>query len=350
MKHKNELEQRNWVAKNASSTTKNAAGAHKDRKKAEKQGDIKHKNKDYFEHLETLFAEKLDESITDQDKKDVDAIKAAIKRLQNELNDPNPNVDKENIKQRIATEKKRLGLYGQSVDEHIVKVKGGYELKSKKTGKNLGKYPTRAGAEKRERQVQYFKHANEEVDMEGDTIKNSLHTIVRVASHLEKAVTDNEQFPEWVSEKIGSIKSMMVNVMDYVISSHERNYGDHLDHGPIDEAVEISNAHKSAHNLSRHLNASGLKVDYNQDGSATIIAKQKYGFKGEANYYGPGPIPSYALADAILRYMGGKYNLSEKELNNYTAKIGDLIVHITKTSPITHEIHISKPPWLAVAV
>lgn len=46
-----------------------------------------------------------------------------------------------------------------SVDEHIVKVKGGYELKSKHGNKNLGKYPTRAGAEKRERQVQYFKHA-----------------------------------------------------------------------------------------------------------------------------------------------------------------------------------------------
>jgi len=49
------------------------------------------------------------------------------------------------------------------LSEHIVKVKGGYELKSKKTGKNLGKYPTRAGAEKRERQVQYFKHANEDM-------------------------------------------------------------------------------------------------------------------------------------------------------------------------------------------
>lgn len=47
----------------------------------------------------------------------------------------------------------------ESVKEHIVKVKGGYELKSKSSGKNLGKYPTRAGAEKRERQVQYFKHA-----------------------------------------------------------------------------------------------------------------------------------------------------------------------------------------------
>lgn len=47
----------------------------------------------------------------------------------------------------------------KEVEEHIVKVKGGYELKSKHGNKNLGKYPTKAGAEKRERQVQYFKHA-----------------------------------------------------------------------------------------------------------------------------------------------------------------------------------------------
>lgn len=53
------------------------------------------------------------------------------------------------------------------VAEHIVKVKGGYELRSKHGNKNLGKYPTRAGAEKRERQVQYFKHAKEGV-AEGD--------------------------------------------------------------------------------------------------------------------------------------------------------------------------------------
>ena len=52
---------------------------------------------------------------------------------------------------------------GESVEqEHIVKVKGGYELKSKNGNKNLGKYPTKAGAEKRERQVQYFKHIGED--------------------------------------------------------------------------------------------------------------------------------------------------------------------------------------------
>jgi hypothetical protein len=73
---------------------------------------------------------------------------------------------------------------------------------------------------------------DQEQDLEGNTVKNSLHTIVRVATHLEKAVTDDEEFPEWVSEKIGSIKSMMVSVMDYVISSHEQANGDRLDHGP----------------------------------------------------------------------------------------------------------------------
>jgi hypothetical protein len=56
------------------------------------------------------------------------------------------------MRQLIETAEKVLA-------EHIVKVKGGYELKSKHGNKNLGKYPTKAGAEKRERQVQYFKHA-----------------------------------------------------------------------------------------------------------------------------------------------------------------------------------------------
>lgn len=43
------------------------------------------------------------------------------------------------------------------VAEHIGKVKGGYRLYSHK-GKNLGTFPNKAGAEKHEREVQYFKH------------------------------------------------------------------------------------------------------------------------------------------------------------------------------------------------
>jgi hypothetical protein len=47
--------------------------------------------------------------------------------------------------------------------EHIGKVKDGYRLYSHK-GKNLGTFPSKAGAEKHEREVQYFKHAGEGVE------------------------------------------------------------------------------------------------------------------------------------------------------------------------------------------
>ncbi len=40
----------------------------------------------------------------------------------------------------------------------IKKVKQGYRLVSKKSGRNLGTYPTKKQAEKREKQVNYFKH------------------------------------------------------------------------------------------------------------------------------------------------------------------------------------------------
>lgn len=50
------------------------------------------------------------------------------------------------------------------IDEHIVKIGSQYRLVSKKSGKNLGTYSSKAGAEKRERQVQYFKHHAEEAE------------------------------------------------------------------------------------------------------------------------------------------------------------------------------------------
>lgn len=54
--------------------------------------------------------------------------------------------------------RKKTGL-----SETIRKVKGGYRLVSK-SGKNLGTYPSKAGAKKREKQVQFFKHQHEETE------------------------------------------------------------------------------------------------------------------------------------------------------------------------------------------
>lgn len=44
-------------------------------------------------------------------KKDVEAIRAAIARMEREIADPNPHIDRENLRQRIAWEKRRLNLY-----------------------------------------------------------------------------------------------------------------------------------------------------------------------------------------------------------------------------------------------
>ena len=76
----------------------------------------------------------------------------------------------------------------------------------------------------RVRKTGFVKHDPDKAEHEGQTLKNSLHTIIRVASHLDKELSTRDNFPEWVSEKIGSVKSNMVAVMDYLISAKEMSH------------------------------------------------------------------------------------------------------------------------------
>jgi hypothetical protein len=74
---------------------------------------------------------------------------------------------------------------------------------------------------------------------EGHTLKNSLHTIIRVATHLDKALSTQDDFPEWVSEKIGAVKSNMVTVMNYLISSQEMQHdNDAMEGAKVDRMVQ----------------------------------------------------------------------------------------------------------------
>jgi len=68
-----------------------------------------------------------------------------------------------------------------------------------------------------------------EYNDEAGMTKDSLHTIVRHARELERALRDNENLPEWVQEKIGQIKGMMSSVTDYIISTHERDVEQHME-------------------------------------------------------------------------------------------------------------------------
>ena len=70
----------------------------------------------------------------------------------------------------------------------------------------------------------FLKHDPDKAEHEGETLKNSLHTIIRVATHLDKVLSTQDEFPEWVSEKIGATKSMMVGIMDYLLSAREMQH------------------------------------------------------------------------------------------------------------------------------
>jgi hypothetical protein len=75
------------------------------------------------------------------------------------------------------------------------------------------------------RRTGFVKHDMDQGEHEGHTLKNSLHTIARAASELDERLSVQSEFPEWVSEKIGAAKGMMVSVMDYLISSQEMQHG-----------------------------------------------------------------------------------------------------------------------------
>ena len=107
--------------------------------------------------------------------------------------------------------------------EHIVKVKDGYRLVSKKSGKNLGTYPTRAGAEKREREVQYFKHAGESVE-EAKATKTRLDPKCWKGKHKEGTkikggvrvnnCVPNESVDPQAEEEFNLIESIIDNLAD----------------------------------------------------------------------------------------------------------------------------------------
>ena len=76
----------------------------------------------------------------------------------------------------------------------------------------------------RMRKSGFIKNDPDRAEHEGQTLKNSLHTIIRLATHLDKELSVRDSFPEWVSEKVGSVKTDMLSVMNYIISAQEMQH------------------------------------------------------------------------------------------------------------------------------
>ena len=144
--------------------------------------------------------------------------------------------------------------------EHIVKVKGGYRLVSKKSGRNLGTYPTRAGAEKRERQVQYFKHAGESVeqgvaeDSEDPSEKFDIHgldpvtkkLLISIRSKYPWAKTDLEALLTYIKDEDTTLEKD-IDGLEHKDSEHDHEIND-LDTEVDQEQTTIKQV-KSAEDL-----------------------------------------------------------------------------------------------------
>jgi hypothetical protein len=80
------------------------------------------------------------------------------------------------------------------------------------------------------------KHIEESMDLsridpedhgetEGSFTKNQIQTMIRVLSHLENAIGDDEDLPEWVQMLLSQSQEKVVAVMDYMISAKEIEAG-----------------------------------------------------------------------------------------------------------------------------
>jgi hypothetical protein len=99
-----------------------------------------------------------------------------------------------------------------------------------------------------------------EYNDEAGMAKDSLHTIVRSAKELERALRSNENLPEWVQEKIGQIKGMMSSVTDYILSTHERDAEQHMGREGITLERAVSKDQAVAARIARGVQKGEVKA------------------------------------------------------------------------------------------
>jgi hypothetical protein len=170
-----EVKPRNFVAKNAKM---GGAGQHKDKKKAEKQGDAKHKKQLVpMETIEQKLARKIQETVL-QGKDDLSAKRKALQDLER-----NPGVDQEAVRQRKLDLEKEARAKGVAEGD------------------------------------------NPEYDDEAGMADNNLETLRRAVDGLDDLIGAGDNLPEWCQEKIAVAKSMLVAVWDYMESEENSEQG-----------------------------------------------------------------------------------------------------------------------------
>ena len=142
--------------------------------------------------------------------------------------------------------------------------------------------PTYEGAEDIEDRGEY--------DQEGDMVKDNLHTIRREAERLEKILSNNENVPEWVQDKLAQVKGMLTASSEYMQTQHERDHEEQSGEEGVTIAEKLkglpSKKLGSARDLGksvkkfraqRGLEETGTADQWSQEGDWKEVPKSKSG-------------------------------------------------------------------------
>jgi hypothetical protein len=176
------------------------------------------------QQMEPQYVEKQNEAYVK--KTSYQKLNARMKTLTGKsLDDRSKELDK--IKQdtidRIAQYKKD----GIIKNEHIEKVAGGYEVESEHGNKNLGKSKTLAGAKKRLKQVEYFKHMGEDVEAQFDLIESVAELDKHMSDFAKGINSDGARHSTYKNGggKIPNMKHVTTDASHQAIFNHLKTMG-----------------------------------------------------------------------------------------------------------------------------
>jgi hypothetical protein len=234
-KKKEATKPRNFVAKNAKM---GGAGQHKDKKKAVKQGAVKHKKP-----LAESYAEDLAKQVFDANPniKDENAVldaawPIAVKDLGNKRAMSVFNYDEDFPSDLVSVygwlQKDQQGV-AEGLPQTLRKIVPGYakrEIDKKMDAGKFGKTDADKDANfQRYKKIQdkikeqgMAEGFNGEYDDEAGMAHTNLLTSARAVMGLLKTIEDKDNLPEWVQEKIAKAEMMLVGVWDYLQSQKEQ--------------------------------------------------------------------------------------------------------------------------------
>jgi hypothetical protein len=212
---------RNFVAKNM---TTSGAGAHKDKKKAAKQGEVKHKAQkhEYSEHLENLLKNKLEENPTYIEHISEAPIEMDPAEPMNPTVYGHQGVNPAKLKTRMlraAGQLKDLADRAQTdsalgwesiarnFDElamNIEQIRHGID--------ELAKVRKKGGINSRG----IDKHIGEGTDSEGAMARTQLITAAKLAINLATRMDSDTQLDSWVQSKIAVASDYIETVFDFL--------------------------------------------------------------------------------------------------------------------------------------